>query len=878
MSVEPDVRIGDYLYALAEGYFDETGLRPMRRRWGSIFAGRQNVSGAPGVQNVQDEDLRWLLDSFAGGEGQRVIDPTEDLSFRRFEQATNIDFANTGEMRLARQLEQYSVTGGTVTTTEGSSWASDGGSSTVVGSDRRIDTTGSAVKVDTGSLGAGQWQLDFFAFINADATIQGDALVEEEKNTQVSGSDIRLKSRGAIARTVNQDPADGLVTVTATIKMPGVATGKATATVKLIVYNQTNQEKVAEKRIGIVAKDVEVVVSGAVKFTAKAGKTYRYKVVCSALNQTADYVVVDNLSISEGAGAIAKWQVKQGSTVIAEGEVNMSGMSTSTRIASASVPSGSYTMRVEWVKAGNKLLVDKAQWQLATIADPRVLELGLDNMAWVADSSGRVHYWDAAQQKWIFVSALGGGADTPNAMGHSDHYQFVAMSDKKIYRAAPPSTGAVYTVAMADPIVGVVVGGTRLLILTESVAAGTRLYETGLESTPTVTPEEKYAVGNTGMGATDDLPQRMAATKNGAVFFANLGPDCWVYDWDGDAGEPFEKLPTGFRGRAIAHSGGLSYVGGTFPTVDSNGDTNHRPAIFVIDHANTGAVQLDVKLHRDEDLSTQIQAMQMYGSDLYVLCGVAGAVSRMRLWRISLRTPVAPFLQQEVDPQDTSGEARGLAITDQDAFLAWSTGGPFWRTTGYNIVDPAEYHSSRYHFGLTEIKRIDEIEVVADIPLGCSVQVSYKTDDADEFTLIGTFTQAGKLPVSVPGEAVKCRSVQFMVQLLSPDPTLTPVVYTVGSSAYLSTSYDRRFELMLACLDQTSVWHLDGTQATGEEGIDYLFDLAESGELVEFEDRYSSHDSKRWLETVVSVQNPDAFYVRKGEALLRVALKERLGA
>ena len=850
----------------------------MRRRWGSIFAGRQNVSGAPGVQNVQDEDLRWLLDSFAGGEGQRVIDPTDELSFRRFEQATNIDFAQTGEMRLARQLEQYSVTGGSITTLEGSGWVSDGGSSTVVGSDRRIDTTGSAIKVDTGALGGGQWQLDFFAFTNADAVIEGSALVEEEKNTQVSGSDIRLKSRGAIARTVNQDPADGPVTVTATIKMPGVATGKSTATVKLVVYNQTNGERVAEKRLSILAKDTEITVTGSVKFTAKAGKTYRYKLVCSAINQTADYVVVDNLTVSEGAGAIAKWTVKEGVNVIASGEVNMSGMTSSTRIASVSVPTGSYTMRVEWVKAGNKIIVDKAEYQLATIADPRVLELGLDNMAWLADSSGRVHYWDPAQAKWIFVASLAAGSDVPNAIGHSDHYEFVAMSDKRIYRAAAPSTSDQYTVVMDDPIVGVVVGGTRLLMLTESTAAGTRLFESGLEATPPVTPDEKYAVGNTGMGATDDLPQRMAATKNGAVFFANLGPDCWVYDWDGDAGEPFEKLPTGFRGRAIAHSGGLSYVGGTFPTVDSNGDTNHRPAIFVIDHANTGAVQLDVRLHRDEDLSTTIQAMQMYGSDLYVLCSVTGANTKMRLWRISLRTPVAPFLQHEVDPQDTAGEARGLAITDQDAFIAWSSGGPWWRTTGYNVVDPAEYHSSRYHFALTEIKRIDEIELVADIPAGCSVQVSYKVDDADDFTLIGTFSTATKLPVSVPGEAVKCRSIQFMVQLLSPDPTLTPVVYTVGSSAYLSTSYDRRYELLLACLDQTAVWHLDGTQATGEEGIDYLFDLAESGELVEFEDRYSSHDSKRWVETVVSVQNPDAFYIRKGEALLRVALKERTAA
>jgi len=873
MADETDVRIGEYLYRLAGGYFEETGLRPLRERWGSLFPGRQNVSGAPGVQNVNDDDLRWLADSFAGGEGQRVIDPTDDQSFRSFDRANNIDFSQPGEMRLGKRMEHQSSTGAAPTTIQGSTWADDIGASTVVGNDRRLNALNDAIKVDA-VLGAGQFQIDFHAFVEASTTIEGSALTEEKGNTAVSGSDIRLKSDGAVVRTVNQDPIDGSVGVAVTLVLPAPSSGKNTATVNLAVWNQTNDSKINQKRMTLEAKagDPDATATIQVSFTAKAGKTYRYKVVCLSLSKNAPYVTVDKLTIGEGT-ATARWEVKNGAALVASGTVQMSGLTATQKVASASVPGGAtYTLRVVRLTGGHRLLVDRAVTQVATIADPRLLEVGKGDRPWIVDAAGRILFWDAAAADWNLVSTLAGG--TAKAIAHSDSYQFVGMSDKRVYRATDPSTGEAYTVAMADSIEGLIVGGSRLLILTESTASGTRIFDAGLQATPAVTPTERYAVGNAGMVPVDDVPQRMAAIKSGAVFFANQGPECWVYTWDGLSGTPYEKLPPGFRARSVVHSGGFTYVGGGFPTVDANGDTHQRPAVFEIDHSRTGAAQLDVKLHRDEDPSTKIQAMQLFGRNLYVLCSVATDPPKMRLWRISLADPIAPFLEHEITLPATGGEARGLAITEQETFLAWSTGGPWRRSTGYNIAEPAVYNSSRYHFGLTEKKRLDAVEVVGIIPTGCQVQVAYEIDDSGTFVPIELFTTPGRAVVSIPNETILFRSLRFEVRLFSPSEAFTPSVFTIGLQAYLP-SYDKRFELLIACFDETAVWHMDGSQARGAEGINYLKSLADSGALVEFENKFEASDAREYTTTVVSVQNPDIFYLRRGEALIRVVLAER---
>ncbi len=882
MAEAPDCVIGVMGYQLAVGYYDETGLRPMRRRYGSLFPGRTNTPGQPGVQNLRDDDLRWVADSFAGGEGQRVIDATDPASFRRFDRAQTIDFSNPGEMRLARQMEQQASTGGAVTTLECSTWTDDVGVSTVVGSDRRLNNEGDAIKVSQ-ALAAGNWQFDFYGYIDPATQILGSALVEETKHTSVSGSTIRLKSEGATARTTNQDPVDGDVTVVAHFTLPAPAKDDAHAAVKLVVYNQTAGEKVAEVHGRLRAhSQTDDTVRLRVSFRAKANKTYRYKVTVGTL-VNAPYVAVDWLTVDEGESKSFGWQVKDGATVLASGSVDMKGITESQKIASATINlAAPTTITLVLTRAqgtGRQFYGDRATYHQPTINAPRTIELGLNDLIWMVDYSAgaapALWWWDAVNTKWVSIGTFGVAGDRAVAMAHGDLWEFVASSDKKVYRGKDGGGVSAYSDAMTNDIVGLAVGGHRLLILTESSADGTTLFDTGLDGTAPVTPTERYSIGNAGVSS-PDLPQRMAGTRNGAVFFLNQGPDCWVYEYDGSAGYPIAKMETGFKGRAIAHANGRTWIAGGFPTVDSTGATNERPTVFVIDDATREPVQLDIKLHRDEDPTTVVWALQLFGPDIFVVTEVQETPRLMRIWRISRRDPIAAYLEHEITLDETqeSGNPRGIAVTGQDTFAIWSAGGPYRRTTDYNVRDPAIYTSSRYGYGLTEMKRLDEFEVVGVIPEGCSVELSYEVDDSGTEVLVGSLEEPGKLPVSTPDNIVLFRTLRWFARLYSTDVAVSPIIYSIGVRAYCPV-FDRTFELLLLCADESSVWHMDGGLRSGSEGIEYLLGLADAGALVYFEDRFSSKDPGRWRTYTVSVQTPDIQYLDNGEGLVRVILQEK---
>lgn len=876
----PHFRIGDFLFRGAEGFYEETGLRAARRRRRSLFAERQSVAGSPGVQNVRTEDLRWLATSWAGGEGQRVIDATDAESFRRYDRSRTIDLSNPGELRLARQMVQQGSTGSTPTTVEADTWVDDVGASTVVGTDRRLNAVGDAVKKDI-ALGAGQFQIDFYAYVEAATVIEGSALVIEKDNAAVNDTDMRLKSEGAVVRTVNQSPGAGNVTVAARLLLAAPEQGAAQAVVKLVIWNQTADEKVAEVHADLrTSGGTEAEANPQVTFKAKAGKTYRYKLVLASISK-ANFVTVDKVTVDPADTKTFTWEIKDGATVVASGTVDMTGISTTQRIASATItsPGKTYTLRLERTAgASRRFLADKGVYQIAAMNAPRLIELGRGDLLWLVDYSAsaasRVLYWDTATDAWVSVGTIGEVGAKASSMAHSDNYEFIALDDKMIYRVKNPSTAeALVTDPMGDKIVGLTVGGSRLLILTESQANGSMLYHLGLEVDPGATPTECYPVGNKGIIANIDTPHRMAATKNGAVFFANQGPDCWIYTWDGSAGVPFAKLPPGFKARGIVHSNGISWVGGGFPTVDSTGATNQRPAILLIDHATGDVVQLDVRLHRDEDPTTLLEGMQLFGSDVWVQTEVQSTPRTMRVWRISLRSPIAAFLEHEVtlDETQVDGEARGLAVTGGDAFVVWSIGFPYQRTASFNVVDPAYLISSRYAFALSERKRLDEFEVAGVIPAGCAVRVAYEIDDSGTFEVAGELSAPGVLKVSTPDNHVMFRSLRYGLMPLSSDPNATPGVYELGIRGYLP-KFDKTFELLLLCANEGAVWRIDGQQVRGIEGLRYLETLADSGAHVEFVDYFASEKDEEAETFIVTAQDLDAFFLKRGEALVRITL------
>jgi hypothetical protein len=268
--------------------------------------------------------------------------------------------------------------------------------------------------------------------------------------------------------------------------------------------------------------------------------------------------------------------------------------------------------------------------------------------------------------------------------------------------------------------------------------------------------------------------------------------------------------------------------------------------------------------------------MQLYGTDLWVLAEVTGSTPRlMRLWRISLRGTPAAFLQYEVEiPDDAQvGTARAFAVTWRDTFMAWSVGGPYRATENYRSAGDSFVRTSKYAFGLLGRKSLLSVELDGVFPPGTSAELYYSLDGGD-FVAAGSFTESGNRVVSIPASTRFFHNLQLELWPRTTIPQNTPEILSFGAIAYLP-EYDRRWDLLLMCFDETPVRRLDGSQVPGHVGINHLFDLANSGEVVEFIDYYHAANPEDARIYMACVQSPRAMYVRKGEALVAVRISER---
>jgi len=886
-----DVRIGERWFKLAdnEQFFAQTGLRGMRRPWRSLFAERASIQGAPGIENVREDDLRWLQTSWQGGEGQAVIDPASDASFRRFESSLAVSLARPSEIRLARQMVQMGLTGAAPTTIEGNTWTDDIGVSTDVGNDTTLNNVGDRVRTDA-SLANGTWQIDFYGYMEGAPVIEGNAFVQVQGPTSDSATDKLLKAKNAEVRTVTQNPIDGDLDLifAGTTNYSGTI-GNEPPLVKCSVVNVANGAVVKQNTFG--AHPLTGIWGGTLAFKALAGKTYRYFVKVTDMG-SATAVVFDKVTVDEKDAKGYLWEVRDtASTVFASGTADLNGVvAAGVKVASATIviTGGPLTRRFRVERdtgASRKMRVDKVVYTTIAMDDPRICELGQGDRFWLVDvlSGGTpgVFVYDAQNNEWDAVANFASASVKAIALAHSESFEFVIASNDLVYRASLPSTITEYINAgFPGTGTGLAVGGNRLLVLSESKALGSEIFSYELEGTPPLalgTPV--YSVGNKGVeDPNPDVPHRMAGTKNGCVFFANQGPDCWVYQWDGVAGVALAQMPRGYRGQAIAHAQGQTWLAGSLPAPDTDGTTRRRPSVFQI--APDGVpLEVEVQLWREGDPSTTVVGIQLYATDLFIQTEVAavGATNkRMRLWRISLRTPIAAFLEQEIttDQGQAAGAAGGIAINHRDRIMVWRVGAPYLSRETYPTSGYGSLRSSRYAYGVAEEKQLLGILLTGSFPAGTSAEVWYATDDGT-LTLGGTFTGSGGVQIAAPDVQVALSYLQTEVRLFTTDAAQTPVIYSYDVLA-LSQVWEKSWELLLLCADQTAVWNLDGKQLPGSAGVAYVLALADGGGMVEFEDAYSTRIPEERQVRVVTVENPDTFYLRRGEGLLRVRLRERV--
>ncbi len=718
VSVDPGaIRLDDHWFKVAGNRYDATGLRGMRRNWRSLFPDRSNVSGGPGIQNVRSDDLRWLLSSFALGGGQAVIDPSDASSFRRYESSKGVDLSSPGQMSLAKAMVQQGLTGGSTTTVEGSAFTDAVGTSTVTNTtDRAINEVGDIVTSDV-TFATGTTQLDLYAYLEPALVLYaGEDFTEITGPTGVETEDpteFRLKAVGAMIGSGNLSVGSGPVHVTVAFRRNNL-NAEGSDTIRVSIVDKTTDDVIAST--DATARFVSSPIPGGgggglpgvsgygiatLTFTAQESHAYRVRVKYQDDTAPSTFIDIGGVTIDSGSEHTLGWELLDGATVQSAGTVEMSGVNATQRVASVTQqnPGGAhvYTFRVKHLAGGLQgPIVDKIQFAPIGLHDPRLLGLGHADRIWLVDYDSTpgqpaLLYWKPDLLQWTSVAAFGASGSKAIALAYSDHYEFMAMDDKKVYRGTTSAVAQV-TTATSDPLVGLAYGGNRLYALSESTANGSELFEIDQEAAPTFAPTSKYPVGNKGVVSDNDIPQRMAGTKNGVVFFANQGPDCWTYVWDGLAGTPLQKLPTGFRGRAIVHGSGLSWLGGAFPAIDSAGTTRYRPAVFAIVGTEAGAPveQIDVKLYEDADTGTHIQAMQLYGSDLWVLTQVEGSPRKMRLWRVSLTGTPAAFLYQEVVTGFDPGSSQQDALAVRQAAASGNIGATQSKIAGaWKVGDPA---------------------------------------------------------------------------------------------------------------------------------------------------------------------------------------------
>jgi hypothetical protein len=888
VSIPADVRIGEKFFKLAgDAFFDETGVRPMERDWRSLFAGRQNVSGPPGVQNVRDEDLRWLQDSFAGGEGQDIVRLNEPTELRRYDRSNGIDLALPGQLRLAREVFQYGKTGGSEATHEGNSFSNDVGNSTVVGTDRRLNVLNDVVAKDI-ALTAGIYQIDWYGYIDPPSVdlILGSDLNVMNGSGQVVGTSMWLKDEGTKVGTGPQSPQAGLnLEVEFTVHVTANSTEHVKAIATVFIVNVTNDVIVASTQIQLGADAGETTTKKPkLSYTAKGGKDYRYRVKLEVRDGKGCRFYVDQILPNVLDRQAIYWEILDGATVLASETRAMRGV-TATRIIGSTVitllSDKTIRFRFRYAEGSLKPYLDKLVASTVGMSSPAALELGAGDKIWFVDDENEIFYWDPLNSKWSGKAhAASWPITNPKSMAHTQEMQFCAGT-RHVIRFGLNQDGQVWVTNAGWTSIWCAVGGNRLFVLDESSATGSTLYEAPLTGTAPQTATSKYVPGNAGIIPDASITQKVAGVKNGCIFFANNGPDCWLYEWDGTNGVPLTNLPTGFKARSLIHGGGRTWVGGGFPATDSLGNTTIRPAIFVVDGTNSSpdvtSQQLDVKLYRDDDPTTHIQSMQLYGADLWVLTEVGTTPAKMRLWRVSLRgDEFAPFLEHEISttPGDQqSGKARGLAVTWKDRFAAWTKGGPYQVSANYVASDTPFLRTSRTNYGLLERKLLLALDLEADIPEGTWVELWYSLDGAD-FVGAGRWEESGRRVVSMPGGSAFFHHLALECRLRTTSSALSPYVFAFGALAYLP-EYDKAWDLMVACLDENAVWRKDGTSEPGWAGISYLYALAEAGEVVEFEDLFATKRPEDSLLYQVVVESPRAQFLRRGEALVRVRLAER---
>lgn len=913
------VELAGVPFRLDEAYEQITGRRCYIHGGRSIFADRVDIQGLSG-KTLRSDKLVWYTTRF-DGEGQVVLDNSDDRSADLFYRSEGLDLKTPGEARLNKSTLAKTVTsspGGTTTYQGAADFADITGTSSTSGTDRRLSITGDVIGTTANfAPGATSSEAIFYLYRESLAdygtTIEGTSFVKSSGDVYYSGTDVLFRGGGEV-RTTNITGLSSEQRVEFFLYSPDIAASDRGVDMTVLIGELAgggDLRIVARKSVFVTDSSSPATANAVLTFDPAANRNYRFIVSSSPVGSVANELarkVVDKViygkEYSENRAKLTVYN-QTGGAVYTTKTVTVN-TTTAGKIAGSIVWSAAaatnYRFRVERVEGNQRIWVDKVEatalaanaWTLdcldlglqttiSSVNEARVWmaghRSGANSVAWLYDRTNE-RWGTTAGAAGEAVTFNDGAATTTNAtclaMAHSDSLEYFLLNNNEVYTStnAGVDDRYAYFSGASRTLVGMTVAQGRLILLAEDSSA-IRIYSLPLDgaATPydlTGAPTATIRIVDLDAGvktASGALRQRMCSTPTGARFLVNWGDvTSKIYEVDGSGTtltvRELADLGHGVQATCIAYEGGITFVGGRYFGDDTASDTDKKPrsALWAIDQ--NGVLQRIGFFRRDNPNVNRPQFLVPYQQDLYILQGPY-------VWRYSLVTG-GLTLEYEMEPITASAHralsvlfGRIISLYTEESFVTGSDG--TYRTA--SVADGNTITTSITDMGYpTAIKALEKITVLTDeMDSDTQITLEYQIDQDGTWNTAGSVLNGTRETFYVDDTAFS--TIQLRATLSSLTGTNTPVLRALAVEASASEQ-EEYFDLVLLCEDEDSSYRIANHHDQGSDKAASVIQAWRTGKPTTFIDAYNHGDSQDAYSVVIGDLRDERNSVGEGRVVM----------
>lgn len=888
--------IGGLEYLIDEDYESKVGRRGYRHFGRSLFAGRTDISGKPGAQNLQPDNLVWQITDFSG-EGQVVFDESRP---GRFYSSEGLDMRIPGQFSLNKssvaQIPTASGSAGGTSKEGAADFNDDIGVSTSSGTDRIINTVDDKVKTSVVyTPGAKAVQTDFYlyrqVFSDYASTIQGSSMLNAGGGGEpiVADGTFVLKKVGDVCRTTKLQTGDEVVLHQTTRAEIFLHNNSGSNQAKVQIVETTNADNIiASKSVTVTDTATPTVATVHLDWNPLQDKAYEVRVTLSG--NLGGRMQVDSVKygaeITDNVATIEVYN-STGAAIVSTRDVSITSTAAGTLVGSLNYTAAAatdYVFKVTRQSGEQKIVVDKVVLGVQSTGTWTLdaTEVGFGGnillVGHVGGSDSNIWSFDTAANTWTTspTAITGSSGATCYAMAHSDAYEYLLMSDGKVYYTDLSGVHTAYTATMASILsssvgVGMCIAQDRVMVLCEDSTNGVYVRIFAVDGAPTVAETSHVQIATAHNTADTSFRHRMCGTPTGGRFFVNYSDvTSKIYEVDTSGSTPIYKeladLGTGVKATAIAYEGGITFI-----TVQYAAETDQTPqsALFILD---TNGVLQRIGFFRYYDPTQAFPiSISSYQTNLWILQG-------HHVWRYSL-SQGGLFCEYELDPADPT-TAKGMSVMQGRtvavyAAEAWVTGTvSVYRQAGMENANT--FTSAAYDFALPGFKKVlQDIRILTDtMPDDTQVAIEYQIDQNATWTRIGTATEGtiNRFVASDADNPILFNTIQVRAITSSLTGVATPTVKAITVSA-LPAEAEEFFELALLCEDQDSSFHIANAQDPGSDLAGLLYGLWQTHTPTTFLDGYADKKLGVAPSYLVRVDNFDDQRTAQGEGRVVVTLR-----